>query len=721
MSRRGAEMLGRGADVGAEMPGRGCRPVTAQTEDVVVVDGLLRPAEVVSFRDELAHLRAHHRAVPDRVCTLRTHEHTCLVNTSASIASRVRASLDAALRIRGASSTEAHEQKALPARITFGPVHAHRDSAWVRQRLPTNAPELGLDETDRAFSATNAYSVVVYLGGDGALVVGEGDSAREIEVVPGRLVAFPNHCLLHSAYGSMRQLLGPLAYIPGNHKNALWPTGNAGGPPECAGDSGLPCSWGDCEFFLSGRKLTRSGNCSGNYSNNELIIRAHGLRELDVNIFDGMTALEKIDLSGNNITTLPIDICRGLTSLEVLNMSDNILTTLPSRVFEQCRALRKIDLHRNAFSILPSDAFSGLDALRELWMHEQTAKGGGLTTLPSGLLDDHRNLTHFSLHSASVQTLPTAFFSNQSALRELYLHTNSITCLPSDIFRPLTGLTKLEIQGNPDLECGGSVPIPMLLYSSKHACACACFDCGRALSGVRASVRIRVMLFYKRETGCACSKYAHPHQSTRAGLKQGRPLTAPCILNVPCHSPIYSWGALAAASSWDGGGCAAGAAGRAAARAKLVWCRPSCTNDYDPSHSHKGPWDLDKNPMLIGVSGESAMPCMWDDCEFRLESKGNPPVQTLVRSGTCSDSWIVYDLGCPDGTKCGATKGNKCGSVASPLCNSGSNDHCKRWGDATATCGGGGPGLCSNGSPCSPTTEVGQQPDLTDPYGAQSV
>ena len=136
-------------------------------------------------------------------------------------------------------------------------------------------------------------------------------------------------------------------------------------------------------------------------------------------------------------------------------MSDNNLTTLPSRVFEQCRALGKIDLHRNAFSILPSDAFSGLDALRELWMHEQTAKGGGLTTLPSGLLDIHGNLTHFSLHSASVQTLPIAFFSNQSALRELYLHTNSITCLPSDIFRPLANLTRLEIHGNPDLECGG--------------------------------------------------------------------------------------------------------------------------------------------------------------------------------------------------------------------------------------------------------------------------
>ncbi len=487
--------------------------------------------------------------------------------------------------------------------------------------------------------------------------------------------------------------------------------------PECAGDSGLPCSWGDCEFFLSGPKLARLGNCSGEYSNNELIIRAHGLRELGENIFDGMTALKKIDLSGNNITTLPIDICRGLISLEVLNMSDNILTTLPSRVFEQCPALRKIDLHRNAFSVLPSDALSGLDALRELWMHEQTAKGGGLITLPSGLLDAHRNLTHFSLHSASVQTLPAGFFLDQSALRELYLHTNSITCLPSDIFRPLTNLARLEIQGNPDLECGGFVPTPILLYSLQHVCACvllfAYVHTRSALTNVNQDLRARSLLIHIS---------AHEQDRNRiASIFESAFLTScsPCICHV--HSPIYSFGALSEASNWDGGGCASGAAGRRAARAKLVWCRTSCTNDYDPVHSWKDNWDLNKNPMLINVSGESAMPCMWDDCEFRLESRGNPPVLTLVRSGTCSDSWIVYDLGCPDGTKCGATKGNKCGSVNLPLCNAGSDDHCERWGDSIATCGGGGPGLCSNGSPCSPTTETGQQPNLTDPYGAQSV
>ncbi len=378
------------------------RPVTAQTEDVVVVDGLLRPADVVFFRDELDRLRAHHRAVPERVCTLRAHEHTCLVNTSASVASRVRATLDAALRIRAASSTGANEQKALPVRITFGPVHAHRDSAWVRQRLPTNALELGLDETDRVLSAATAYSVVVYLGGDGALVVGDGDSAREIEVVPGRLVAFPNHRLLHSAYGSMRQLLGPFAYIPGNHKNALWPTGNSlcTATTQCADGVPLPCYYGGCtwcsrtemiaELGMTGQQLYKDGSCPT--ATGHLWLRNLGVHAVDENAFAGMA------------------------SIGMIHLNNNELASLPSGVFRDCTSMTK------------------------LWISD-SVNGAALRTLPSGLLTGLTSLTHFYASSAGIVSIPSGFFSGQGNLQQLRLQVNDLSCLPADVFGPLVSLT----------------------------------------------------------------------------------------------------------------------------------------------------------------------------------------------------------------------------------------------------------------------------------------
>ena len=46
---------------------------------------------------------------------------------------------------------------------------------------------------------------VIYLEGDGALVLGTGEQAREVPVKPGRLVVWPNTDFIHSAYGKQRR------------------------------------------------------------------------------------------------------------------------------------------------------------------------------------------------------------------------------------------------------------------------------------------------------------------------------------------------------------------------------------------------------------------------------------------------------------------------------------------------------------------------------------
>lgn len=65
---------------------------------------------------------------------------------------------------------------------------------------------------------------VIYLEGDGALVLGTGEQAREVPVKPGRLVVWPNTDFIHSAYGKQRRLVGPLAVVPGDRTAPLWLT-----------------------------------------------------------------------------------------------------------------------------------------------------------------------------------------------------------------------------------------------------------------------------------------------------------------------------------------------------------------------------------------------------------------------------------------------------------------------------------------------------------------
>ena len=215
----------------ANNPTRKCLDGRPGRTRVVVLDGFLEQADVDGLIAQLDHLQTR-RAVSQGVCTIHGHERDCFVNASVSLASRIRVALDAALHIESKNATSAHEQRVLPARIAYGPEAEHRDRAWGQDRIPEVVSQLGhLRDTNHVFGDENTYTVVVYLGGDGAMVLGTGDDAQEVQVVPGRLIAFPNHQLLHSAYGTSRQLLGPVAYVPGRHDASLWPTGNPGGSP----------------------------------------------------------------------------------------------------------------------------------------------------------------------------------------------------------------------------------------------------------------------------------------------------------------------------------------------------------------------------------------------------------------------------------------------------------------------------------------------------------
>ena len=101
-----------------------------------------------------------------------------------------------------------------------GPTAEHRDEP---QSAAPWAQSLDATKLDKE-AYRGGYIAIVYLGGDGALVLGSGPAAREVSVVPGRLVAWPNTNFVHSAVGHERRLIGPLAVVPGDRTAPLWLT-----------------------------------------------------------------------------------------------------------------------------------------------------------------------------------------------------------------------------------------------------------------------------------------------------------------------------------------------------------------------------------------------------------------------------------------------------------------------------------------------------------------
>ena len=184
---------------------------------VLVIDGFLDEAEISDALTQLERLEQERGDQQTATCPAKRQ---FLINVPA-VADRLRSEIDASLGLVPIEATEgAPQQEWLPARVMRGPTAAHRDEP---QSAAPWAQSLDATKLDKE-AYRGGYIAIVYLGGDGALVLGSGPAAREVPVVPGRLVAWPNTDFVHSAHGHERRLLGPLAVVPGDRTAPLWLT-----------------------------------------------------------------------------------------------------------------------------------------------------------------------------------------------------------------------------------------------------------------------------------------------------------------------------------------------------------------------------------------------------------------------------------------------------------------------------------------------------------------
>ena len=187
---------------------------------ILIVDNFLDEAEISDALTQLDRLEQERGDQQTATCPAKRQ---FLINVPA-VADRLRSEIDASLGLVPIEATEgAPQQEWLPARVMHGPTAEHRDepqsaAPWAQNLDATKQ----LDANKDAYRG--GYIAIVYLGGDGALVLGSGPAAREVPVVPGRLVAWPNTEFVHSAHGHERRLLGPLAVIPGDRTAPLWLT-----------------------------------------------------------------------------------------------------------------------------------------------------------------------------------------------------------------------------------------------------------------------------------------------------------------------------------------------------------------------------------------------------------------------------------------------------------------------------------------------------------------
>ena len=170
--------------------------------------------------------------------------------------------------------------------------------------------------------------------------------------------------------------------------------------------------------------------------------------------FSGLSSIEGIYLSFNELTGLPPGIFAGLPALNTLTLVDNPLESLPVDVFAGLTSLERLALGLG--ENYPGDAvarlFTGLTSLRELRL------AGRFNTLPAGAFAEIPSLKRLDLSNNHLADLPADVFSGLVSLEYLDLRNNQLEFLPDGIFSGLALLKGMELGGNPYQEGTATYP-----------------------------------------------------------------------------------------------------------------------------------------------------------------------------------------------------------------------------------------------------------------------
>eukprot|EP00045_Choanoeca_perplexa_P022675 m.10238 g.10238 ORF g.10238 m.10238 type:complete len:567 (+) comp9619_c0_seq2:83-1783(+) len=166
------------------------------------------------------------------------------------------------------------------------------------------------------------------------------------------------------------------------------------------------------------------------------------LTTLPAGLFDGLEALEALDITDHRLTTLPSDLFEGLSSLMYLTIQDANFTTVDPAWLASLPSLTYLELSDNMLASAASLA-PFLSRLIQLDLDSNN-----IQNLSDLGLDSASNLELLSLRDNGIQSLPADIFRNLAAIKSITLRDNKLVTLAEDIFSGLTTIEFLDLGSN---------------------------------------------------------------------------------------------------------------------------------------------------------------------------------------------------------------------------------------------------------------------------------
>lgn len=186
--------------------------------------------------------------------------------------------------------------------------------------------------------------------------------------------------------------------------------------------------------------------------------------EMAPQMFNQMTALDNIDLSNNQLIFIDGNVFEANVNLQAVKLSYNLFNGLPSEIFANTKNLGSVDLSHNDMSNLPDFIFEGLTALSHI-----NLAYCNLVTLPTSIPAANA-LTQLYLSGNSFTTISDNYFNDLGLLNVLDLSKNQISTLQENVFAALSSLKILNVSSNAlnDLTPAASLPQLTTLDAAKN-------------------------------------------------------------------------------------------------------------------------------------------------------------------------------------------------------------------------------------------------------------
>ncbi|ETN75414.1 leucine Rich repeat-containing domain protein [Necator americanus] len=206
----------------------------------------------------------------------------------------------------------------------------------------------------------------------------------------------------------------------------------------------------------------------------ELSLAYNRLKMVPTNLLNGMSRLQHLDLSKNNIKSLhrlafgtfdgtgtslihlnlagnqlkvieDPGVFLYMTSLAYLDLSYNQLDEIEPKTFEKLPGLERLYLQNNKLKKLPLHASQRMQNLRQLNLDNNEIK-----ELPDHLLTSTPHLEHLSIAGNQIHSINDRVFhsSNSKTLKSLNLAGNQISNISSRAFQHMDNLQVLKLNNN---------------------------------------------------------------------------------------------------------------------------------------------------------------------------------------------------------------------------------------------------------------------------------